>query len=102
MRVAVLGAGLQGASVALELAAHGISCDLYDRENVCLRRASLHNEGKIHLGYVYGNDPSLNSARMMAKGAASFAPLLRRWVGETLIASRSRKRFATQCMRRAW
>jgi glycine/D-amino acid oxidase-like deaminating enzyme len=83
MRVAVLGAGLQGASVALELAAHGISSDLYDRENACLRRASLHNEGKIHLGYVYANDPSLNSARMMAKGAAVFAPLLRRWLGET-------------------
>ena len=75
---------MQGASVALELAAHGISCDLYDREPACLRRASLHNEGKIHLGYVYGNDPSLNSARMMARGAAAFAPLLRRWLGKSL------------------
>jgi hypothetical protein len=83
MRVAVLGAELQGASVALELAAHGISCDLYDREDACLRRTSLYNEGKIHLGYVYGNDPSLNSARMMARGAAAFAPLLRRWLGES-------------------
>jgi len=81
MRVAVLGAGLQGACVALELASNGIEVDLYDRNDHCVSQASAQNEGKIHLGYVYANDRTLQTARLMVKGAVSFAPLLRRWIG---------------------
>ena len=81
MRVAVLGGGLQGACVALELAGAGVSVDVYDKNARCLTQASAQNEGKIHLGYVYANDPSLSTARMMIRGAATFAPLLRRWIG---------------------
>lgn len=50
MRVAVLGAGLTGASVALELAAAGVAVDLYDRAATTLAGASRSCEGKIHLG----------------------------------------------------
>ena len=81
MRVAVLGAGLQGACVALELAAHGVAVDLYDRCDRPVTQASAQNEGKVHLGYVYGNDPSLQTARAMLRGALAFGPLLRRWLG---------------------
>lgn len=84
MRVGVLGAGLQGAGVALELASRSIDVDLYDRADRCLAGASLHNEGKIHLGYVYGNDPSLRTARLMVQGGRSFSPILRRWIGADL------------------
>ncbi|MBA3742431.1 FAD-dependent oxidoreductase [Sporichthya sp.] len=84
MRVAVLGAGLQGACVALELAEVGIAVDLYDREDACLTQASAQNEGKIHLGYVFGNDRTLNTARLMIRGAAVFEPTLRRWLGTDL------------------
>lgn len=79
--VAVLGAGLQGTCVALELAARGYRVHLYDRCSACLTRTSAQNEGKIHLGYVYANDPSRRTARAMARGALSFAPLMRRWLG---------------------
>jgi hypothetical protein len=81
MRVAVLGAGLQGACVAMELASDGLEVDLYDKNELSVSQASAHNEGKIHLGYVFAKDPTLNTARLMIRGALSFAPLMRRWIG---------------------
>lgn len=81
MRVAVLGGGLQGACVAMELASAGISVDLYDKNERCLTQASAQNEGKIHLGYVYAGDRSLRTARTMARGGISFSSLMRRWLG---------------------
>jgi len=82
MKVAVLGAGIQGTCTALELARRGVEVALYDRAEQAITGASLFNEGKIHLGYVYGNDTSLRTARLMARGAVAFAPLMRRWVGD--------------------
>ena len=84
MRVAVLGAGIQGACVALELASAGIHVDLYDMNDQCMTQASAQNEGKLHLGYVYGNDRSLGTARTLITGAITFSPLLRRWFGRDL------------------
>ena len=84
MRVAVLGGGLQGACIAMELASTGINVDLYDKNDRCMAQASAHNEGKIHLGYVYANDRSLRTARTMVKGAITFASLMRRWIGDAI------------------
>ena len=86
-RVAVLGGGLQGASVALELALAGVEVHVYERHERCLAGASSHNEGKIHLGFVYANDPSLATARTLISGAIAFAPLLRRWLGSDAVDS---------------
>jgi glycine/D-amino acid oxidase-like deaminating enzyme len=83
-RVAVLGGGLQGACTAIELASRSIKVDLYEKCPECLSAASSNNEGKIHLGYVYGNDLSLKSARTMIAGALTFAPLMRRWIGDAM------------------
>jgi hypothetical protein len=80
MRVAVLGAGLAGCCVALELADAGFEVTLFDRAVQPLSRASLGNEGKIHLGLVYANDASGRTAQTMAMGAACFEPLLGRWL----------------------
>lgn len=84
LRIAVLGAGLQGATIALELARRGARVDLYDRRPAGLAEASAHNEGKIHLGYVYALDRSLATARLMADGALAFDRLMRRWVGAAM------------------
>jgi glycine/D-amino acid oxidase-like deaminating enzyme len=84
MHVAVLGGGLQGACVAMELASAGISVDLYDRNDRFMSQASAHNEGKIHLGYTYANDRSLCTARTMVKGGITFASLMRRWIGDAI------------------
>jgi len=84
VRVAVLGAGLQGSCIALALARHGVEVDLVDRADTPMTGASRHNEGKVHLGYVYANDPTRRTARTMIEGALEFGPLLRAWVGDDL------------------
>jgi glycine/D-amino acid oxidase-like deaminating enzyme len=81
VRVAVLGAGLQGACAALELASRDIRVDLYEQEAAAMTQASSNNEGKLHLGYVYAKDPTGRTAEAMVAGALAFAPLLRRWLG---------------------
>jgi glycine/D-amino acid oxidase-like deaminating enzyme len=84
VRVAVLGAGLQGSCTALELARHGVEVDLVDRAGAVMTGASSHNEGKVHLGYIYANDPTRRTARTMIEGALEFGPGLRRWLGAGL------------------
>jgi glycine/D-amino acid oxidase-like deaminating enzyme len=83
-RVAVIGAGIQGIGVALELAARNISVDLYEKTQRVHGQASLANEGKIHVGYIYSNDPSLRTARQMVEGAWNFSPILRDWLERDL------------------
>lgn len=87
--MAVLGGGFQGACVALELAARGVRCDVYERNADCLNEASCHNHGKIHLGFGYAKDPTFETARLMGRGALGFERALQRWLGSTasLIAS---------------
>jgi hypothetical protein len=70
--------------VALELAGRGVAVDLFEAGDHCLTGASASNEGKIHLGYVYANDPSLSTARTLVRGGLGFAPSLRRWLGSQL------------------
>jgi glycine/D-amino acid oxidase-like deaminating enzyme len=84
VRVAVLGAGLQGVCTALELSRRGAEVELVDQDERPLNRASLRNEGKIHLGFVYAKDASLETAALMLDGALSFGPLVDRWTGGTL------------------
>lgn len=79
--VAVVGAGLTGSCVALSLAQDGIDVVLLEQDHRPMNRASLRNEGKIHLGLVYANDRSLSTARLMLKGALSFGPVLEDLLG---------------------
>jgi hypothetical protein len=80
LRVAVIGAGIQGVGIALELSRRGASVDLIEKRDACLTRASLHNEGKIHLGFIYANDRSLATARLMMDCALQFEPILTDWL----------------------
>ncbi len=79
--VAVLGGGLQGCCIALELAARGIPAVLVDENDDLLTRTAIANEGKVHLGYMYAADPSLRTARVMLSGALAFGPFLERHLG---------------------
>src|SRR6185369_7227383 len=79
--VVVLGAGLQGAGVALELARRGVPVSLVDQDSLPMNRASLRNEGKIHLGFIYANDRSLATASLQLEGALRFRSILARWIG---------------------
>ena len=82
--ILILGAGLQGTGVALELARRGISVTLMDRDTHPLNRASLRNEGKIHLGFVYANDRSLRTAFLQLDGALRFRRILARWIDRSV------------------
>lgn len=77
----ILGAGLTGTATALELARRGLDVTLLDQDEVCMNRAGLRNEGKIHLGLVYANDATLATAKLQLEGALCFRSLLERWVG---------------------
>ena len=79
--VVILGAGLQGAGVALELARRGIAVTLLDQDPRPMNRASLRNEGKIHLGFIFANDRSLATAFLQLEGALRFRSILARWIG---------------------
>ena len=76
-RVAVLGGGLLGCCTALVLARRGARVTLFDRAEQLFSRTSVHNEGKIHFGYVYVGDSSLATARTLIGGALCFAPFLK-------------------------
>jgi FAD dependent oxidoreductase len=78
--VAIVGCGIVGALAALSLAESGRNVVVFESQPEPLSRASRVNEGKIHLGYVYANDPSLRTARRMIAGALSFRMLLERWI----------------------
>src|SRR4051794_16249475 len=81
-RVAVLGAGMLGTTVALELARRGHTIDLFDRGPVPITMAGLNNEGKLHLGFLYAKDATLHTTKMVASGSIRFFALLRRWIGQ--------------------
>jgi glycine/D-amino acid oxidase-like deaminating enzyme len=71
-RVAVLGAGIMGGSAALHLARLGVPVTVFDHENAPFRGASRWNEGKIHLGFLYSADPTLDTARALLPGGLDF------------------------------
>lgn len=77
----IVGGGLQGAAIALELAHRGRRSVIFDQDARVMNRASLRNEGKIHLGLIYAADPTFSTASILLQGALTFAPLLRRWLG---------------------
>lgn len=64
----------------MALARAGWRVTVVDRATRPMTGASLRNEGKIHLGYVYANEPSRRTARLMAEGAMSFSGLLDGWL----------------------
>lgn len=80
-KVTVIGAGVQGSCIALELANRGYKVDLLDKEEVPFNRTSVRNEGKIHLGLVYMNDPDFETPLLMLKAAFQFSKNLSRWIG---------------------
>lgn len=77
--VAVLGGGIQGTTIALELDARGCTVDLYEAADTLISGVSLHNEGKIHLGYTYAAGTPATIATMIA-GALGFRSTLERWL----------------------
>jgi glycine/D-amino acid oxidase-like deaminating enzyme len=83
-RVAVLGAGIMGSAIAIELARRGCDVTLIDREAQPVAATSRWNEGKIHLGYLYGADPTTATARHILPGSLRFAERARALISSDL------------------
>ena len=77
--VAVIGAGLAGSCAALALSRAGMQVVVVERDVRPMNRASLRNEGKIHLGLIYALDRP--TAAQQLAGALSFRRTLRQLVG---------------------
>lgn len=82
--VTVIGAGIQGSCIALELANRGYTVDLLDQDSKPFNRSSMRNEGKIHLGLVYMNDEGFKTPPLLLKGALRFSKNLERWIGSSV------------------
>jgi glycine/D-amino acid oxidase-like deaminating enzyme len=89
----IIGGGIQGTTLALALAGRGVSSLIVEKEDRLLSQASLRNEGKLHLGFVYALDPTGLTTGAMVEGALTFSPLLERWCGELDWRSGSSKGF---------
>lgn len=74
--IAVLGAGLSGSVTALKLAQLGHSVCLIDQMERPMLGASRHNEGKLHLGYIYAADKTGETAKLLARGSLQFFDFL--------------------------
>ena len=85
MTVAIFGAGILGSCTALELADRGHRVVLFERNAEPMSEASLYNEGKLHLGFVYAADPSFRTADRMIRGAVRFMTILERWVPRSVL-----------------
>ena len=59
----VLGAGIQGTCAALALTTTGWNVTVLDRSAEPMMGTSRRGECKLHLGYVYGNDPGRAALR---------------------------------------
>jgi glycine/D-amino acid oxidase-like deaminating enzyme len=76
----VIGSGIQGCTIALQLLRKGYKIRLIEQSPDIYQRASLNQEGKIHLGFIYALDQSGRTTSKMLADALMFAPIL-----ETLI-----------------
>ena len=93
MSIAILGAGILGSCTALELADRGYRLTVFERNAEPLSEASLYNEGKLHLGFVYAADPSFRTAARMIRGAARFMDILGRWIPHAALRNLSARPF---------
>ncbi len=80
-KILILGSGVQGIACALALHRKGHEAVLIDQCAEPFSRTSFRNEAKIHLGFVYANDPSFQTSALMLRAALEFGPLLEDWLG---------------------
>ena len=71
----IIGAGIQGCVAALQLEKLGFRVQLVEKCHDIFTRASLNQEGKIHLGMVYALDESMATGHKIIEDALFFAPL---------------------------
>jgi hypothetical protein len=69
---------------ALEAVDAGHVVTLFEGSGALMNRASRWNEGKLHLGYIYANDPTGRTAQTMIDGSFHFIEAVERLTGTPL------------------
>lgn len=80
--VAIVGGGLFGCGLAMELVRRGLAVTLIDRDAVPVNQAARRNEGKVHLGFVYAQEEDARTAALMLEGALTFRQIVSSWIGD--------------------
>ena len=75
-RALILGGGIQGCCISLMLKKHDYEVSIIEKSDGIINRASINQEGKIHLGFNYGMDKSLKTGKKLMLDALNFAPYL--------------------------
>jgi hypothetical protein len=83
-RILIMGAGITGSCLALALDAEGRDVTLVDSAPFPVMGASLHNEGKLHLGFVYANDPFRKTYQVMLEGSLTFSTIIQHLTGSSV------------------
>src|SRR4051812_30823591 len=65
-----------GSTLSILLARKGAHVTLFDAAPRPMSRAGRWNEGKIHLGYIYAGDRTLNTARKLIPAGMAFRPIV--------------------------
>lgn len=71
--IGILGAGIQGCCAALLFRKLGYDVTIIDQMDDIMKMASMNQEGKIHMGFVYANDHSYKTGEKMINDALNFA-----------------------------
>ena len=82
---AVLGGGIMGSCIALELARRGIRSVMFEEQADIFNAASRWNEGKIHLGYLYSADRDLATAKSLIPAGIAFKPIVEELLDQPII-----------------
>jgi hypothetical protein len=69
-KIAIIGAGIFGTSIALELSRNDFQVDLFEVEDDIMLKASKKNHNRIHYGYHYPR--SIETANQSLEGLISF------------------------------
>jgi glycine/D-amino acid oxidase-like deaminating enzyme len=75
---------MMGCSLALLLARKKIRVTLFEGADEPMSKVARWNEGKIHMGYLYAGDPSLDTARKLMPGGIAFRPIVEGLIGDSI------------------
>ena len=81
--VGIVGGGIMGCLTALALARAGTRVVLFERHDRLMTGASRGNEGKVHLGFLYGLDRTDATRSVMLRYGGQFQPALDSLVGSS-------------------
>ena len=76
-----MGSGIQGLCAAFALHVNGYDVQIIEKANEVFSRTSLHQEGRVHMGFTYALDRTGETGNMMMHSALNFSGAMEKWLG---------------------